>query len=66
MKEKLYTGIIGGITVIRDITTISSPLYSYYILPVVRHKELMDKIDGFDKRLHLCAFKTPTFKYINI
>jgi len=36
-----------GIIVI--ITSIS--VHNYYILPVIRHKEMMDKIDGFDKRL---------------
>ena len=51
MKEKLYTGIINGLIIIGGITAIGIPLYNYYILPVVRHKELMDKIDGFDKRL---------------
>ena len=44
MKEKLF---IGGITAIAT----SIPIYNYYILPVVRHKEMMDKIDEFDKRL---------------
>jgi hypothetical protein len=40
MKDKIFIGIIGGI-----------PMYNYYILPVIRHKEMLDKIDGFDKRL---------------
>ena len=44
MKEKLF---IGGITAIAT----SIPIYNYYILPVVRDKEMMDKIDEFDKRL---------------
>jgi hypothetical protein len=47
MKDKLFIGIIGGISII--VTSI--PIYNYYILPVIRHKEMMDKIDGFDKRL---------------
>jgi len=47
MKEKLFIGIIGGMSII--VTSI--PIYNYYILPVIRHKEMMDKIDGFDKRL---------------
>ena len=29
----------------------SVPLYNYYLLPIFRHKEMMDKIDSFDKRL---------------
>uniref|UniRef100_A0A6C0HYE4 Uncharacterized protein n=1 Tax=viral metagenome TaxID=1070528 RepID=A0A6C0HYE4_9ZZZZ len=47
MKEKIFIGIIGGISIIAT----SIPIYNYYILPVIRHKEMMDKIDGFDKRL---------------
>jgi uncharacterized protein YcaQ len=29
----------------------SIPMYNYYILPVIRHNEIVNKIDGFDKRL---------------
>ena len=29
----------------------SIPIYNYYLLPAIRHKEMMDKIDNFDKRL---------------
>lgn len=47
MKEKMFIGIIGGVSII--VTGI--PLYNYYISPFIRHKEIMDKIDGFDKRL---------------
>jgi hypothetical protein len=47
MKEKMFIGIIGGMSIIAT----SIPIYNYYILPVIRHKEMMDKIDGFDKRL---------------
>ena len=50
MKDKLFFGIvgtIGGISMASGIQTI----YNYYILPVIRHREVMDKIDGFDKRL---------------
>ena len=47
MKEKIFIGIIGSMSIIAT----SIPIYNYYILPVVRHKEMMDKIDGFDKRL---------------
>jgi hypothetical protein len=39
MKEKLFVGI---------------PIYNYYLLPVIRHKEMIDKIDkndSFDKKL---------------
>jgi len=46
MKENMFIGIIGGITIVASI-----PIYNYYVLPVIRHKEMMDKIDGFDKRL---------------
>jgi hypothetical protein len=47
MKDKFFIGIIGGVSII--VTGI--PFHNYYILPVVRHKEMMDKIDEFDKRL---------------
>ena len=50
MKDKLFFGIvgtIGGISMASGIQTI----YNYYILPVIRHREVMDKIDGFDTRL---------------
>jgi len=47
MKDKVFIGIIGGISIIVS----GIPIYNYYILPVIRHKEMMDKIDGFDKRL---------------
>jgi hypothetical protein len=47
MKEKMIIGIIGAMSVVAT----SIPIYNYYILPVIRHKEMMDKIDGFDKRL---------------
>ncbi len=47
MMEKMFIGIIGGISIIAT----GIPIYNYYILPVIRHKEMMNKIDGFDKRL---------------
>lgn len=47
MKDKIFIGIIGSISIIAT----GIPIYNYYILPVIRHKDLMDKIDGFDKRL---------------
>jgi hypothetical protein len=47
MKEKMFIGILGGITIV--ITGI--PIYNYYILPRDRHKELINKIDSFDERL---------------
>jgi hypothetical protein len=47
MKEKLFVGIMGGITIFAT----GIPIYNYYLLPVIRHKEMMDKIDSFDKRL---------------
>lgn len=37
MKKKIF---MGGISI-----------YNYYLLLVIRHKEMMDKIDEFDKRL---------------
>ena len=46
----MFFGIIagiGGISMACGMQTI----YNYYILPVIRHKEVMDKIDGFDNRL---------------
>lgn len=48
MKEKImFIGIIGGITLFAT----GIPLYNYYLLPGIRHKEMMDKMDTFDKRL---------------
>ena len=47
MKEKMFISIIGGISIIAT----GIPIYNYYILPVIRHKEIIDKIDEFDKRL---------------
>ena len=47
MMEKMFIGIIGGISIIAT----GIPIYNYYVLPVIRHKEMMAKIDGFDKRL---------------
>jgi hypothetical protein len=47
MKEKMVFSIIGGITIVAS----SISIYNYYLLPVIRHKEMMDKIDSFDKRL---------------
>lgn len=47
MKEKMLFSIVGGFSIV--VTGI--PFYNYYLLPVIRHKEMMDKIDSFDKRL---------------
>ena len=47
MKEKIFIGIIGGVLA----SATSIPMYNYYILPVIRHNEIVNKIDGFDKRL---------------
>jgi hypothetical protein len=47
MNEKMVISIIGSISIIAT----GIPVYNYYILPVIRHKEMMDKIEGFDKRL---------------
>ena len=44
----MFISIISGITII---AATGIPIYNYYILPIIRHKEMMDKIDGFDKRL---------------
>ena len=39
-------GVIGGFI----ITAASAvPIYNYYILPDIRHKEMMDKMDGIRK-----------------
>ena len=43
----MLIGIFGGISIIATCI----PIYNYYLLPVIRHKEMMDKIDSFDKRL---------------
>lgn len=50
MKEKILVGIIGGIGGISMACGIQT-IYNNYILPVIRDKETIDKIDGFDKRL---------------
>ena len=47
MKERMFVGIILGITSFAT----SIPVYNYYVLPVIRHNEMMNKIDSFDKRL---------------
>jgi hypothetical protein len=44
MKEKVI--FMGGIILATGI-----PIYNYYVLPGIRHKEMMDKVDSFDKRL---------------
>jgi hypothetical protein len=44
MKEKIFISIIGGIMM-------SIPIYNYYLLPVIRHKEIINKIENFDERL---------------
>ena len=50
MKEKMVIGIIAGIGGISMACGIVST-YNHYILPVIRHSEVMDKMYGFDKRL---------------
>jgi len=50
MKDKIFIGIIGGIGGISMACGILST-YNHYILPVIRHKEVIDKMYGFDKRL---------------
>ena len=47
MKEKRVFSIIAGITTLAT----GIPIYNYYLLPIIRHKEMMDKIDSFDERL---------------
>jgi hypothetical protein len=56
MKENMFIGIIGTISIIAT----GIPIYNYYVLPVIQHKEMMDKIDSFDKRLK----KNQCLKYI--
>jgi hypothetical protein len=55
MKKKMMIGVIGGISLIVGV----GQMYNYYILPVVRHKEMMEKIDRFDKRLEKLEKKIP-------
>lgn len=43
----MFIGILVGISTIAT----GVPIYNYYIAPVIRHKEIMDKIDEVDKRL---------------
>jgi hypothetical protein len=50
MKDKMFIGIIGSIGGISMACSIQS-VYNNYVLPVIRHREVMDKIDGFDNRL---------------
>ncbi len=47
MKEKVFLSIIGGISAVVTIF----PIYNYYYLPVIRHKELLNKMDKFEDRL---------------
>jgi hypothetical protein len=47
MKEKIFISVIGGFTMI----IASIPMYNYYLLPVIRHKEIINKIENFDERL---------------
>ena len=47
MKEKIFISIIVGISTIATIF----PLYNYYVLPDIRHKEILKKMDNFEKRL---------------
>jgi len=39
MKEMFFIGFFGGIAIMAT----SIPVYNYYLLPGIRHKELMDK-----------------------
>ena len=50
MKDKMFFGIIAGIGGI-SLACGMQTIYNYYILPVIRHKEVIDKLDGFDKRI---------------
>jgi hypothetical protein len=47
MNERMFVGIMVGIVSFGT----SIPLYNYYVLPVIRHNEMINKIDSFDKRL---------------
>jgi hypothetical protein len=43
MKEKIFICLI--------ITATITPIYNYYFLPVIRHKELLNKMVAFEARL---------------
>jgi hypothetical protein len=47
MKHTLGFVIIFGCSITASII----PIANYYVLPCIRHKELLDKIDRVDKRL---------------
>ena len=58
----MFFGIIagiGGISMACGMQTI----YNYYILPVIRHKEIIDKVYGIYKWL---KNKKNIFEYINV
>ena len=41
MKDKMFIGIIGTISGISMASSIQI-IYNYYVLPVIRHREVMD------------------------
>ncbi len=41
--EKIFISLI--------VTATITPIYNYYFLPVIRHKELLNKMDTFEARL---------------
>jgi hypothetical protein len=47
MKDKMFIGIITGVSILVN----GIPIYNYYVLPNIRHTEIIDKMDSFDKRL---------------
>ena len=46
MFDKMFFGIIGTFSIV----IASIPICNFYVLPFIRHKEIMDKIDTSDKR----------------
>jgi len=47
MKDNLVVSIASGIVLIAGGFT----MYNYYVLPAIRHKELINKMNGFEERL---------------
>ena len=47
MKEKIFLSLIGCIATTATIT----PIYNYYYLPIIRHNEMLNKMDTFEVRL---------------
>lgn len=49
----LFFFLVGVIDVIGWISILATsiPIYNYYLLPIIIHKEMIDKIDSLEKRL---------------